>query len=182
MTSLPSPEDVLDFWFSAGPQKWFAKDDDFDADIIKRFSLAYQHASEDKLDEWASTTQGLLALIVLLDQFPRNMFRGSPKTFATDEKALDLAKKAIDTRVDAELPRDVRQWIYIPFMHAEDLDEQERCVALFTVLENSNNLKFAIEHRDIIKRFKRFPHRNAVLGRTSTEEELAFLADGGFAG
>lgn len=182
MTNLPSPEDVLNFWFSAGPQKWFAKDDGFDAEIIERFSLAYQHAFEGKLDGWASTTQGLLALIVLLDQFPRNMFRGSPETFATDEKALNLAKKAIETRVDAELPRDVRMWVYMPFMHSEALGEQERCVELFTTLENDDALKFAIEHLDIIKQFERFPHRNAVLGRTSTQEELAFLADGGFAG
>jgi len=182
MTDLPTAKTVLDFWFSAGPKKWFSKDDAFDDDIARQFSALHEVAVKGQIDEWSSTPAGALALIIVLDQFSRNLHRNSPLAFATDDKALGLSQSLIDARQDIEFPADVRQWIYMPFMHAEGLAMQQRSVDLFTTTGNEENLKFAIVHLDIIKQFGRFPHRNNVLGRTSSTEELEFLASGGFAG
>lgn len=175
------PHEVIDFWQAAGPARWFAKDEDFDRVFRERFMDAHFQAARRELDGWAADAQGLLALLLLLDQYPRNAFRGSAHMYATDPLALHFARRLVDSGGDAQLPPSLRPFAYLPFEHAEDLAEQERAVALCTALGDPY-LYHAIEHRDIIARFGRFPHRNAILLRESTSEELAFLAAGGFAG
>ena len=176
------PRDVLDFWFAAGEEKWFTKDEAFDQEITARFQDAHEAAKEGAYDSWMESTEGCLALIILLDQFPRNMYRGSAKAFAADAKALTLAKDIVARGVDAEVPADARTWLYMPFEHSEEMADQERCVALFERLGDEEKLKWAKIHADIIEKFGRFPHRNTVLGRQSTGEETEFLEDGGFSG
>jgi uncharacterized protein (DUF924 family) len=180
--SLATPELVLVFWFDAGPQKWFTKADDFDAEIRARFLPTYEAAVGGQLAAWEATPEGALALIIVLDQFPRNMFRGSPRTFATDATALAAAKRAIARGFDQQLEPRKRNFFYLPFMHSEDLADQQRCVELARAAGDPNTLKFAELHLDIIRRFGRFPHRNPVLGRATTAEEQAFLDGGGFTG
>lgn len=182
MTGAVSPKDVLDFWFAAGRGKWYAKDDGFDADIRARFAGANQAARAGDLDHWADSPQGALALIVLLDQFTRNLNRDSPDAYAADGKARDIAVSAIDRGFDMELPAHAREWFYLPLMHSEDLGDQNRCVELAPRTDGSDTLKHATGHRDVIRRFGRFPHRNRLLGRESTPKEIAFLEDGGFSG
>lgn len=177
-----TPRDVLDFWFEAGPKKWFAKGDAFDAEISKKFRHVHEIARGGGRDEWAQTPDGMLALIILLDQFPRNMYRGSPDMFAADAKALTLTKEALARGIDGEVPEAVRQFIYMPLMHSERIDDQEKCVELIVAADLKENIAFAEDHRDIVARFGRFPHRNQVLERSSSDEEKVFLADGGFAG
>ena len=181
-TKLPTPNDVLDFWFSAGPKKWFAKDDAFDDTIRERFLALHVKAVNGSIEEWADNPVATLALIIVLDQFSRNLHRNSPLAFANDDKALGLSQSLIAKRRDIEFPMDVRLWIYMPFQHSEDLEIQDRSIALFETIDDPENLRFAHIHRDIILKFGRFPHRNEVLGRTSSVEELQFLADGGFSG
>lgn len=178
-----SPRDVLDFWFAAGKEKWFAKDDAFDAEITARFREAHRSARDGGHDDWAETAEGALALLILLDQFPRNMFRGTPEMFAADPKALEITNLALDRKYDGEVPQAARQFVYMPLMHSEELDDQELCVKLFEADPTlEDNVPFAIDHRDIVAKFGRFPHRNAVLGRETTAEEQAFLDGGGFKG
>ncbi len=182
---LPSPSDVVAFWCDAGAAKWFAKDEAFDAAIRERFEAAHHAAARGELATWAVTWEGALALLLLLDQFPRNLFRGSAHAFATDPMALSLAKAAIAAGHDQQAPAELRVFFYLPFEHSETLADQDRCVALCTALDAVSGtewIKWAKLHRDIVARFTRFPHRNAMLGRESTAEELQFLADGGFAG
>ena len=177
-----TPRDVLDFWFEAGPDRWFRKDGQFDAEIARRFAALVEAARAGRCDRWTDSPEGSLALTVVLDQFPRNIHRGSPKAFASDPKALATAKGAIARGFDMELPADARQWLYMPFMHSEDLADQEMCVELCKRSGLEDTLPYAVEHADIIRRFGRFPHRNAVLGRRTTEAEQGFLDGGGFAG
>lgn len=183
MTSpaLPSARDVVDFWCNAGPERWFAKNEAFDAAFIARFADAHQAAARSQLDHWAQDAEGTLALLVLLDQFPRNTWRNNPHMLATDGKALAVAKKAVEAGFDQQMEAELRPFFYLPFMHAEVLAEQERSVELNAALD-ANTQRFAVLHRDIVARFGRFPHRNAMLGRTSTLEEQKFLDEGGFAG
>ena len=173
--------DVVDFWRVAGAEKWFGKDAAFDADFRDRFMAAHEAAASGALDSWAETADGALALMILLDQFPRNAFRGTARMFATDAKALVLADAAIGAGLDAEVEPALRAFLYLPFEHSEALADQDRALALFRPL-GADLLHWAEVHHDIIVRFGRFPHRNAVLGRSSTVEELAFLESGGFAG
>ena len=173
--------DVVDFWRAAGAEKWFGKDAAFDADFRDRFLAAHEAAASGALDSWAETADGALALMILLDQFPRNAFRGTARMFATDAKALVLADAAIGAGLDAEVEPALRAFLYLPFEHSEALADQDRALALFRPL-GADLLHWAEVHHDIIVRFGRFPHRNAVLGRSSTAEELAFLESGGFAG
>jgi uncharacterized protein (DUF924 family) len=180
--SLVTPAQVLDFWFTAGPQKWFSKDHAFDTAIRERFLPTYEAAAAGELADWESGAEGALALVIVLDQFPRNMFRGSPRTFAADALALAAAQRAIVQGFDSELGLPRRSFLYLPFMHSEDLADQERCIVLSRAAGAENTLKYAELHAGIIRRFGRFPHRNAVLGRTTTPEEQAFLDAGGFAG
>jgi len=175
-------ESIIAFWQAAGPQRWFEKDDGFDADIRARFLAAHEAAAAGRLAGWENSATGTLALLLLLDQFPRNIFRGSARAFATDAQALALAKRAIDRGFDKEVAPELRTFFYLPFMHAEDIAEQEHCVALYEAAGNADGRKWAELHADIIRRFGRFPHRNAVLGRATTPEEQAFLDAGGFAG
>jgi uncharacterized protein (DUF924 family) len=173
--------DVLTFWRDAGPARWFRKDDAFDAEFRERFLPAHEAAARGELDGWLRDAESALALLILLDQFPRNAFRGSPRMYATDAKAREAARKAIaagfDTQVDAEL----RNFFYLPLMHSEELADLERCVELTRCIGGEPH-RYAQHHRDIVQRFGRFPHRNAILGRTSTPDEERFLDEGGFAG
>ncbi len=177
-----SATDVIRFWREAGKDRWWKKNDEFDREVASRFMNTWLAASRGELASWQSSDEGLLALIILLDQFPRNMFRGDPRSFATDAQALAVAERAIAGGTDARVEKDFQQFIYMPFMHSEQLAHQERCVELFRVAENTFNLKFAEEHADIIHRFGRFPHRNKILDRDTTTEEQVFLDSGGFSG
>lgn len=173
--------EILAFWSDAGPKKWYAKDDAFDAEIRSRFAATHEAAKAGSLDGWADTPEGALALVIVLDQFPRNIFRNDARAFAADAKARDIANAAIDKGFTERVAPPLDQFFFLPLMHSEHLADQDRCVAAFTGGAPENR-KFAEIHRDIIARFGRFPHRNAVLGRTSTPEEQAFLDAGGFAG
>ncbi len=154
----------------------------FDHAIALRFEPAHFAAARGEHDGWIATAEGALALLILLDQFPRNLFRDSGHAFATDGKALAIAKHAIGEGFDQEVEPDLRPFVYMPLMHSEDLGDQTACVVLFEALGAKTNLDFAKTHRDIIARFGRFPHRNAALGRATTPEEQGFLEEGGFAG
>jgi uncharacterized protein (DUF924 family) len=177
-----SPSDVLTFWHQAGPDKWFTKDSAFDDDIRARFLATYEAAATAKLADWEATADNALALAIVLDQFPRNMFRGSARTFAADPTALAMVKRAIARGFDKAVPAIDRQFFYLPFEHSESLADQERACALFRAADDAEGLKWAEMHADIIRRFGRFPHRNIALGRTTTPEEQAFLDGGGFKG
>lgn len=179
---MTRPIDVVGFWRLAGPQKWFAKNRAFDQAIALRFEPAHFAAARGEHDDWIATPEGALALLLLLDQFPRNLFRNSAHAFATDGKALAIARHAIGEGFDQEIESDLRPFVYMPLMHSEALSDQDACVVLFEALGAKTNLDFAVLHRDIIARFGRFPHRNAMMGRTTTPEEQAFLDEGGFAG
>ncbi|KQU91119.1 hypothetical protein ASC78_19275 [Variovorax sp. Root318D1] len=183
MTSshLPAARDIVSFWRNAGPERWFAKNDAFDAEFRARFLAAHEAAARGELDHWAKEPEGALALLVLLDQFPRNTFRGHARAFATDLKARAVAREAIEAGLDFQIDEALRRFFYLPFMHSELLADQERSVELNAALD-ANTQRFAVLHRDIVARFGRFPHRNALLGRATTAEEQRFLDEGGFAG
>ena len=174
--------DVLNFWTEAGPKKWWKKDPEFDAEIDRRFGETHRMACKGELDHWASTPGGTLALILVLDQFSRNLHRNSPLAFAQDEKCSAVTKTAIDSGHDHELPADIRPFCYLPLVHSENLADQEKAIDMMQKFGVEGNISSAIEHRDIIAKFGRFPHRNGVLGRETTVEEQAFLDAGGFAG
>ena len=177
----PSPADIIGFWRAAGPKKWFEKDTAFDEEIRRRFLPVHEAAAAGKLAAWEESAEGTLALLILLDQFPRNMFRGSARAFATDAQARAITAGALLKGFDGVIP-DMRSFFYLPFEHSEDLADQERGVALYKAAGDADGLKWAELHADIIRRFGRFPHRNAILGRATTPEEQAFLDSGGFAG
>jgi len=176
------PADAVAFWFAADPKCWFTKDEAFDAAIRERFLALHEEAAAGKLDACEEAPEDSLALLILLDQFPRNMFRGSARSFATDRQALAVAKASIARGFDQAMPMPQRQFFYLPLMHSEELADQERCVTLYRALGDADLLKWAELHADIIRRFGRFPHRNALLGRATTPEEQAFLDEGGFGG
>jgi uncharacterized protein (DUF924 family) len=178
---LASPQDVLKFWREAGHDRWYGKDDGFD-DLCRRFMAVWEAARDGKLNAWQDSDDGALALVIVLDQFPRNMFRNDPKMFSTDAAARAVATRAIDEGRDARIDPVLRAFLYLPFEHSEDMADQKRSVALFEQLGDAENLKWAVLHVDIIRKFGRFPHRNAVLGRATTPEEAAFLDGGGFKG
>lgn len=171
-------EDVLAFWF-ADPARWFRKDPAFDAEIHARFGALHAAIEAGEHEAWRTTPRGALAYVIALDQFARNMFRGTPRSFASDPRALAAATAAIARGDAAALTPPERVFLYMPLMHSEDLADQDRCVALFAALGIAENLAFAEAHRAVIRRFGRFPHRNAILGRPSTPEEIAFLAEPG---
>ena len=177
-----TPDQVLDFWFGVDPKKWYLKDDAFDAEIRRRFLPTYEAAAAGTLAAWENAPDSALALVIVLDQFPRNMFRGSPRAFAADPLALSIAKRAIAQDFDRKLDLPKRNFFYLPFQHSEDFADQDRGVELSRQNSDADGVKWAELHADIIRRFGRFPHRNAVLGRTTTPEEQAFLDAGGFAG
>src|SRR5436190_3722452 len=173
---------VVDFWKMSGPERWFTKDAAFDGTLAVRFGGALKQARLGAFDHWAETPEGALGLVLLLDQVSRNTHRGSALAFAGDAKALALAKTSVGRGYHQNLVPPLAMWLLMPFEHAEDLDAQNRCLALFGILGLHDMVYYAQMHLDIIARFGRFPHRNPVLGRKSTAAELAFLKSGGFAG
>jgi uncharacterized protein (DUF924 family) len=182
MTAPPATaSDVLAFWREAGPERWFRKDEAFDRRFRERFLALHESAAAGALESWRSTPEGSLALLILLDQFPRNAFRGTARMYATDDQARVVARQAADAGNDLQAEPALRQFCYLPLMHSEVLADHDRCVALCAAL-GGETLRYAQHHRSVIERFGRFPHRNALLGRASTPEEERFLAEGGFAG
>ncbi|KAA2242210.1 DUF924 family protein [Salinarimonas soli] len=177
-----APHDVVAFWSEAGPDRWFSPDDAFDAAIRERFLATYEAAARGDLNEWELTPEGALAIVLVLDQFPRNMFRGTRRVYATDDTALLAAERAIDRGHDRAVDPSLQRFFYLPFMHAEDLAMQDRSVALNEALGDAECVTYAHHHRDIVARFGRFPHRNALLGRETTPEEAAYLEADGFQG
>ena len=176
-----APADILAFWRDAGPKRWYTSDDAFDAEVRRRFFGLWQRAAAGELSSWEMGDDGALALVIVLDQFPRNMFRGDARTYASDALARDVAHRAIEHGVDARIDPSLREFLYLPFNHSEHLSDQLRCIELTRAAGNAENLKWAEHHAAIIRRFGRFPHRNRLLGRATTPEEQAFLDEGGFA-
>jgi uncharacterized protein (DUF924 family) len=196
---VSSPAAVLDFWLGPTGEdgdvddthraRWWKASREFDAEIRERFGALHEQACRGKLDSWKETPEGRVALIIVLDQFSRNLHRGDPRAFAQDARAAELTLEAIETGEDQQLSPFERVFLYMPLMHAEDRGRQQRGVECFTHLADQappslqaalrSNLEFAERHRDIVAQFGRFPHRNAVLGRTSTPEEVAFLREPG---
>lgn len=169
---------VLSFWFEELSQKdWFITNDDIDAAITKRFGDLHRQLAVDPPIEASRDAETALAAVIVLDQFPRNMFRGSAQAFASDPAARKIAAGAIDNLLDKKLSGSQLQFLYMPFMHSEELADQNRCVKLFEAVDDQDTLKYAIEHRDIVGQFGRFPHRNRLLGRDTTAEEAEFLSD-----
>ncbi|MGI9416359.1 MAG: DUF924 family protein [Geminicoccaceae bacterium] len=170
-------DDILDFWFAEETRpRWYDSTKAFDEHCRQRFGDLVERAATGDLAPWEDSANGALALCLLLDQMPRNLFRGTPRAFATDPAAVAVASRAIDKGFDRELDIERRKFLYLPFMHSERPADQERSVAISEALGDANALHYANDHADIIKRFGRFPHRNGILGRTSTSEEEAFLA------
>jgi uncharacterized protein (DUF924 family) len=182
-----TPGEILDFWFGREGEEgygefreaWFTKDPEFDREVRDRFEGAYEEAAAGRLEHWKDEARSCLALIILLDQFTRNMFRGDPKTYATDDKALEAARHAVEHAYDRELTPYGRLFVYLPFEHSEDLEDQRFSVELFRGLAaemgSEDLLDYAVRHLEIIERFGRFPHRNEILGRATTPEEAEFL-------
>ena len=182
--SLHAPVDaraVVDFWRAAGPGLWFAKDTEFDRRFRERFLWLYLAATRGELADWSKTPEGAMALLILLDQFPRNAFRNTPRMYATDAMARKIADAALKAGHGQAVEPALRLFFYLPFGHSENLADQERSVALSEAL-GEPNLSHAKRHRDIIRRFGRFPHRNPILGRAMTPEEQRYLDEGGYAG
>ncbi len=176
-----NPREVVQFWIDAGPGSWFRKDAAFDDLFRERFAAAHEAAARGELSQWLTDAEGALALLILLDQYPRNSFRGTARMFATDDKALAVAKQAIALGYDATAAPSLRLFFYTPFIHSEKIEDQDRALELYALL-GGDTARHAHIHRDIIARFGRFPHRNPLLGRETTAEEKQFLDDGGFAG
>src|SRR5882724_11497307 len=177
-----TPAEILAFWRNAGPARWYSRDDAFDAEVRRRFLGLWQLAAAGELSSWQTSDDGALALVIVLDQFPRNLFRDDARAYATDANARDVAVRAIARGTDGRIDPALRAFLYMPLMHSENLADQERCVELFTGMGDANNLKYARDHADIIRRFGRFPHRNRILSRATTADEQAFLDGGGFSG
>lgn len=193
---LSKPTTLLNFWFGSPTdadyghyrKAWFVKNADFDHQIYQQFYTDYEKAAAGDYNHWQDTPHRAIALLLLLDQFPRNLFRNDPRSFATDAQALSVAQHLVDTGTDKNLIAAHRFFVYVPFEHSENIAHQHRCVALMENLIQEipemdwglrNGLDYAIRHRDVIERFGRFPHRNDILGRQSTAEELAFLQQPG---
>ena len=176
-------EEIVRFWKEIGPEGWYTPDAELDATIRDRFSGVWEEAAAGGLTDWRSNSTGALAYLIVTDQFPRNMFRDDPRAFATDQMARDAAMIAVQRDFDLKTDEPIRQFFYLPFMHAEDPFDQDRCVRLFVARmpqTGRENLRHARAHRDVIRRFGRFPHRNRMLGRSSTPEEARFLEKGGY--
>jgi uncharacterized protein (DUF924 family) len=179
-------QEILVVWFGEVSQRrreWFVKNPAFDQEVRSRFLDVYHHATLNQLDDWVETPESALALVLVFDQFPRNMFRGQPQSFATDSKALTVAETAIEHGFDQQLPSIQRFFFYLPFEHSEKLEHQNRSVQLFEQFigdpELQDTYDYALRHRAVIEQFGRFPHRNEILGRPSTPEEIEFLKQPG---
>lgn len=187
MSDKAAIDKVIDFWFGpagstereTGRKQWWVKDEAFDASVRETLGDLHARAAAGELNDWTANAEGAAALVILLDQVPRNIYRGSPKSFATDAAALAVTKDVLARGLDQSLPELMRMFLYLPLEHSEDIEDQERCITLMDTLTDKGYLDFAIRHRDIIARFGRFPHRNEVLGRTSTPEEIDFLKEPG---
>jgi uncharacterized protein (DUF924 family) len=177
-----TPAGILAFWREAGREHWYEHSDAFDEEVRRRYCELWRKASAGELSSWEASDDGALALVILLDQFPRNMFRGKQRAFSSDALAREVARRAIDRGADERVDPILLEFLYLPFMHSEHLADQLHCVALFRATDNAENLRYAEQHADIIRRFGRFPHRNRALGRATTADERAFLDQGGFAG
>ena len=183
--------EILDFWFGreGDPEygqfrdEWFRKDPDFDARVTEQFADLYEEAAAGSLDGWHDDAASCLALVIVLDQFPRNMFRGDGRTHAEDDRALEASRYAVEHALDRELPAFQRMFLYMPFMHSESVEDQRRSVELFERLAGEEGapdvVSYAVAHRDIVEQFGRFPHRNEILGRETTPEEAVFLTKEG---
>jgi len=172
-----TPEDILNFWYSSDISiQWFNSTQSLDMRILSEYKNIWQHARDGQLDGWQLTPQGCLALAIILDQFPLNMFRGKPESFSTESNAIEISKWAISRGFDKQLPKEQLAFLYMPLMHSEDMDDQNLSVSSFKAAGLKNNTRFARHHRDIVKRFGRFPHRNEILGRESTPGEVDWLA------
>jgi uncharacterized protein (DUF924 family) len=180
--SVAGAQDVLAFWRAAGPSKWFRKSADFDRELRERFLASHEAAAAGHLADWEATPAGALALVILLDQLPRNMFRESVRAFATDPLARAVAERAVARGFHHGVPSGERMFFQLPFEHSENLADQERSLALSREINGGKADSYAESHADIIRRFGRFPHRNAALGRATTPQEQTFLDGGGFAG
>lgn len=177
-----SQEDILAFWFEeTSPQQWFQVNPDFDAEIRARFHADYEKAKQGLFDDWRRDADGCLALCIMLDQFPRNMFRGTPAAFATDGKALAVARHAVAEGFDQLLGPVRRRFIYLPYEHSENMDDQRKSVALFAAMKKDDPVgyDYAVDHLKVIEAFGRFPHRNQILGRENTPDEDIYLAQPG---
>ncbi len=181
LATLHRASNLLDFWEAAGPALWFAKDPEFDRRFRERFLADHEAAARGELAYWLSSAEGALALVILLDQFPRNAFRDTPRMYDTDALARKAASTALAAGYEQQLPKDLRKFLLLPFAHSEDLADQEKAVALARRI-GTEDLGRAEHHRDIVRRFGRFPHRNRILGRQSSPEELQYLANGGYQG
>ncbi len=171
-----SPEALLAFWFDKRSAKhWFRSTSDFDRQVRERFEPVWRSATSGELAHWETTAEGALALVILLDQFPLNMFRDLPEGYSSEPQSRAVAARAIERGFDTRLDDRYRAFFYLPFMHSEDLADQDRSVALFQAAGLDENLKWARHHREIVRRFGRFPHRNAILARQNTAEEEAWL-------
>lgn len=172
--------EIIEFWFEEiEPKQWWVKNPEFDSIVVKRFSGVYEKATRCELHSWRETAEGRLAEVIVLDQFSRNMFRDAAQAFAFDSLALVLAQEAVSHGIDKELSDKQRPFLYLPFMHSESLTIHDTALQLYTDNGSEGELKFEIKHREIIKQFGRYPHRNEVLGRTSTSEEIEFLTQPG---
>ena len=180
MTLPNRAQAVLDYWNRIGPEGWYVGGETLDADIRDSFLADWEAARRGGCRDWASSARGCLALLILTDQFPRNMFRGQAEAFATDPLAREVAARVVQHGLDAQIEGPLRQFLYLPMMHSETLVDQDRCVALFAARMPGDNLLHARAHREVIRRFSRFPFRNAALGRINTPDEEDFLAKGGY--
>jgi uncharacterized protein (DUF924 family) len=182
MTQSPAPSDIVNFWIEAGPEKWFAKSDSFDQAFIAIGLDAHHAAARRELDHWMDTPEGALALILLLDQLPRNAFRNTAHMFVTDGLGLMFAYEAIEKGFDRQVAAELRPFILMPLMHSEAMADQDRLLELLDPAESPETHRFAVIHRDIIVEFGRYPHRNASLGRKTSPSEAEFLSGDNFKG
>lgn len=173
---MTTPAEILDFWYTPPmSEHWFSSTPEIDANIRSLYSVIWLQAAQGDLDHWKKTAEGCLALCIVLDQFPLNMFREDAKGFSTEQQAIEVAKHTIKQGFDQQLPMERRAFLYMPLMHSENLADQDESVRLFEVAGLDGNARFARHHRELIQRFGRFPHRNAILGRESTPEEAEYL-------
>ncbi len=171
-----SPEEILDFWFSAEMKPaWFQSTPELDQELKQRFESTWEMAAKGLLDDWRLTAEGCLALGIVLDQFPLNMFRGDAKSFSTELLAVEVCLTAVKQGLDQKIDTDKLAFLYMPLMHSENMDYQDLSIELFNKANLKENLRFAKHHREIVKKYGRFPHRNKILGRVSTQEELDYL-------
>lgn len=171
-----TPNDIIDFWYSERISKqWFSSTPELDREIREKYAHVWEQAEQGEFDEWRRTPEGCLALVIIFDQLPLNMFRGQAKSFRTERMAVEVAKEAIDNQFDKLIAKDKLAFLYMPFMHSERLEEQDLSVKLYTASGLMENARFAEHHRALVRKYGRFPHRNKILGRESSAEEIAYL-------